>query len=374
MKEATKICSPQAMRVDRQAAIPLYHQIEKHFSDLISRDVLHPGDQLPGVPSLIREINVNYHTVRQAYENLATAGLVRIIKGKGTFVADRALRSRTKTVVVLNTTPLSTEDGHNYYALAVYESIRATLEELGWSCHLRVIQPDVDPMQYAGRADGCIVFASTSTLPVLEQLHERSVSVVTISGNGELFSSVRSDDRQGIEMLIDHLVGLGHHRIALVGSSFETFHSRRRLDAYCQGMDRRGLDISPSWIYTSRSAWLEDINEQDELFTRLFEGRRPPTALIATSGYMGLSTLQMLHRHKVSVPEEVSVCAFDDSKPMAFASPPMTTIRQDPVKIGQLAVENLMAVLNGKSVESETLVPVTLIVRHSTAAPAKPNE
>ena len=243
MKETTKTCN-RGMRVDRKAATPLYHQIEKHFSDLISREVLRPGDQLPGVPTLIREINVNYHTVRQAYENLASAGLVRIIKGKGTFVADRAERSRTKTITVLNTTPLSTEDGHNYHTLGVYESIRTTLNDLGWSSRLHLIQPEMDPMQWADRADGCIVFASTAQVqPVIEQLHENNVSAVTISGRDSLYPSVRSDDRQGVELLVDHLLELGHRRIALIASSFDSYHGRRRLDAYCQGMDQQGLDF-----------------------------------------------------------------------------------------------------------------------------------
>lgn len=355
------------MHVDRDAATPLYHQIEKHFSDLISRNVLRPGDQLPGVPKLIREINVNYRTVRQAYENLASAGLVRVIKGKGTFVANRADRSRIKTIAVLNTTPLSTEDGHNYHTLAVYESILAALKELGWSSRLQVIQPG-SALQLDQPADGCIVFSSMAQVqPVLEQLHEGNVPTMTISGDGSMFPTVRSDERQGVELLISHLTELGHRRIALLTNSIDIYHGRRRLDAYCQIMDRRGLDISPSWIYTSRSPWLDNMNEQDELFTRLFQSRRSPTALIAASGYLGLSTLQMLHRHKVGVPEDVSVCAFDDFRPMAFASPPLTTIRQAPHRIGQLAVENLMALLNGRVVEPVTLVPVTLVTRDSTA-------
>ena len=370
---ATATTSKDGFRIDRRAAIPLYHQIEMHFSDLISRNVLQPGDQLPGVPKLIREIDVNYHTVRQAYENLANAGLVRIVKGKGTFVAEKADRSDTKTIAVINTSPLSTESGHNYYALAAYESIRFTLNELGWKSHLYAIRPDTDPMQWASTADGCIVFSSTAEVrPVIKRLQANDVRSVTISGDGTVFPSVRSDDHQGVELLVDHLRELGHTQIAFIASSLDAYYSQRRLDAYCQIMDQRGLDISPSWIYTSQSLWLEDMNEQDELVRRLFCGRKSPTALMAASGYLGLSTLQMLHRHRIRVPEEISVCSFDDFRPMAFASPSMTAIRQNPEQIGRRAVENLMTILNGNTAEN-TLIPVELIVRQSTAMAANDN-
>lgn len=364
--------SQDRVRIDRQAAIPLYHQIEMHFSDLISKNILRPGDQLPAMPKLIREIDVNYHTVRQAYVNLAEAGLVRIVKGMGTFVTDRANRSDIKTIAVITNTVPRREDGHNYHGIAVYESICSRLEEFGWKSRLHVIESGADPMQWASKADGCILFASTVDVqPVIERLHENDVRAVILGSDGTVFPSVRSDDRQGVELLVDHLRELGHTRIAFIASRFEAYYIHRRLNAYCRIMDQRGLDISPSWIYTSRSPWLEDRNEQDELFQCLFRGRKAPTALITASGYLGLSTLQMLHRHQIRVPEEVSVCAFDDFRTMAFASPPMTTIRQDPEQIGRRAVENLMSILNGETVEN-TLISVELIVRQSTATAAKP--
>ena len=358
------------IQIDRSTAIPLYHQIQSYFSNLIVKNVLLPGDQLPGVPLLTRELNVNYRTVLQAYSELADKGLVDVVKGKGTFVRDRSGQSRIKTISIINSTPLTTEDGHNYHALSVYEGIRQALNLLEWKSEFRVIQPGVDPIQWANKSDGCIILATNPICQtVIDAFAGSKITAVAVSGDGLKIPAVGSDERQGVNLLIDHLVGLGHRDIALIANSARV-SSERRVDAYCKAMEEYEIDISPLWLYVSQSPYLDDMDEQDELFERLFKSRRKPSAIIAASGYLGMSTLQMLHRHKVNVPEDVSVCSFDDYRPMAFLSPPMTTIRQNSVKIGKTAVDMLAALLAGKERKS-SLVPVELVVRSSTAAVAR---
>jgi LacI family transcriptional regulator len=80
--------------------------------------------------------------------------------------------------------------------------------------------------------------------------------------------------------------------------------------------------------------------------------------------------LQMLHRFGVRVPEEVSVCGYDDITSLEYTLPPLTAIRQPWEEIGRTAVRNLTAMIAGQSVE-RAILPVELVVRASTARVSK---
>ena len=109
---------------------------------------------------------------------------------------------------------------------------------------------------------------------------------------------------------------------------------------------------------------------QEQLFNRLFLSSRGPTAIVVCSGYMAMSVLQMLNRHDVKVPRDVSVCGYDDLRAFSFASPRLTTIRQPTEQIGRTAARQLMNLLEGERVRDHVL-PVELVVRESTGPARK---
>jgi LacI family repressor for deo operon, udp, cdd, tsx, nupC, and nupG len=78
-----------------------------------------------------------------------------------------------------------------------------------------------------------------------------------------------------------------------------------------------------------------------------------------------------LQRHGIRVPEDMSVVGFDDIELVAHISPPLTTVRQPRAEIGRVAAERMLAVLSGQNETTDTILPVELVIRESTAAPTE---
>lgn len=96
-----------------------------------------------------------------------------------------------------------------------------------------------------------------------------------------------------------------------------------------------------------------------------------PTAVFAANDQMALGLLRALHEAGLRVPQEVSVVGFDDIPESGYFTPPLTTIRQDFHELGRRTMDLVLRVLAGELDASEPLIEPLLIVRSSTAAPAR---
>jgi len=110
---------------------------------------------------------------------------------------------------------------------------------------------------------------------------------------------------------------------------------------------------------------IDDEEAQEQIYRQLFESGEPPTAILSINYFNALLLLQILHRHGIKVPDDVSVIGYDDLPTAAFTSPPLTTVRQPLEQRGALAVAKLDQMVRGENATSEIL-PVELIVRRST--------
>ena len=322
----------EGLKLVRSGKTPIYHQLGHQLAQMIARGVLAPGLQLPGVPALGKRLHITDRTVRQAYRILEEKGLVKVIKGKGTFILDPRVRIQSvKTITVLHNHPLNQDHEDQLFCLGVYRGISAEARARGWKVTFVSPYPNSDEQLAELQASGFIVFAAnTDSLGALLRLKDAGAAAVTIDGPDGVFLNVRSDDDQGISLVIDHLYHRGHRRIGLLADSPLIFSTQRRTEAYFRAMGAHHLNLRPSWIHTTRSLYLQDESEQEELFRKMFEGDQPPTAVVTMSGYTAMSLLQVLHRHDVDgkVPDQVSVCGYDDWRAFAFAAPPLTTVRQ----------------------------------------------
>ncbi|MCW2809307.1 MAG: transcriptional regulator, LacI family protein [Marmoricola sp.] len=191
------------------------------------------------------------------------------------------------------------------------------------------------------------------TVSVLRQLRVPSVDVV------------RTDEAAGLEELVDHLHGLGHERIVhLDGGNAPGAAPRRR--GYLTAMNRWGLEpASLVGGLTEESG----AKAADQILAHTAAHR--PTAVAAFNDRCALGLMHALIRRGLHVPEEVSVAGFDDIAAAGYAHVGLTTVRQDPDRLGQLAVDRLRHRLEGGTAPSPTgVVPATLMIRKTTAPPS----
>jgi len=174
-----------------------------------------------------------------------------------------------------------------------------------------------------------------------------------------------SDDRHGVALAVEHLVQLGHERIALINGGDDSLLSLMREEGFRTGMGVIGLEVNEAFV--TRGWW--DDNATRERVEELFSHREArPTALVCAGDLMAMVALRTLRTLGFSVPRDVSVVGYGDLLVARYGDPPLTTIRQPFALLGETIVERLLqsdgSVASPKAPE---LLRGELVVRDSTA-------
>ncbi|CUH68908.1 HTH-type transcriptional repressor CytR [Thalassovita autumnalis] len=180
--------------------------------------------------------------------------------------------------------------------------------------------------------------------------------------------SVRSDNAFGARAVIRHLYDLGHRKIAHITGPKGNVLTRIRRETMLEERNRLGLPTREDWVIRGDFS-LESGHAAAAKIAAMAER---PTAVFCASDMVAIGLISGLREAGLSVPEDVSVVGFDDIEMAAFASPPLTTIRQDRRTLGTRAADRLLARLKGKPADAcpqIELVDVELIARGSTAPP-----
>ncbi|WP_433507320.1 LacI family DNA-binding transcriptional regulator [Pseudonocardia halophobica] len=174
---------------------------------------------------------------------------------------------------------------------------------------------------------------------------------------------VRTDDAAGLHLAVDHLVDLGHTRIAHVDGGRAPGAAERRR-GYREALDRHGLAdqalIVPGGLTEDDGA---------AAARELIAAR--PTAVTVFNDRCATGVLDVLRREGASVPGDMSVVGFDDSSLARLSHVALTTVAQDAGRITALAVARAVARLDGDAAadEREQVIPPHLVVRSTTAPP-----
>jgi DNA-binding LacI/PurR family transcriptional regulator len=217
------------------------------------------------------------------------------------------------------------------------------------------------------RCAGLIVIGAPFEVRTLRELASRARVPVVSVGAGRRNASVdvvRSSGDVGVAMCVRHLASLGHRDIAYVhGSSMPP--AALRLSGYLRAMGELSL---PPAVTDLPGDYTEECGA--EAARRLLAARRLPTAVVTGNDQAALGLILTLARAGVSVPDQVSVTGFDDSRYARLSAVDLTTVRQDPRDMGSAAVEVVLRRVRDPAVRPrEVVIPTTLIERGSTAAP-----
>ena len=215
------------------------------------------------------------------------------------------------------------------------------------------------------RCAALVVLGSDLSDPRMRALARRAKVPVVVIGAGvpnSAYDVVRSDGAAGIALMVEHLVGLGHRRIAYVHASSMAPADLRR-QGYLSAAAAAGLELDvvqvPGKDYTE---------EAGATAARLLLRRSSlPTAVVAGNDQQAVGLVTTLSRSGVSVPDQVSVTGFDDSRAARLSCIDLTTARQDPGLMGHAAVEAaLRRIDQPDAAPSVALVQPTAVVRSST--------
>ena len=172
------------------------------------------------------------------------------------------------------------------------------------------------------------------------------------------------DQRAGGAMATQHLLDLGHRRIAHITGPPGWPQAEARRNGFLDALGQAGLEPGPvvpgDWTpRAGHDGILQVLHEDPEV-----------TAVFVANDQMSTGTLRALAEHGLRVPEDISVVGFDDVPEAAFFQPPLTTIRQDFASLGHAAVRLVVGSLAGEDLPS-AFVPPRLMSRASTARPPR---
>ena len=196
-----------------------------------------------------------------------------------------------------------------------------------------------------------------------DRLAGRNLPVVLINAaiDDLPFPRVVCDDADAMEQAAEHLISLGHERIGLVLGPRDHVPSERKLAAFRAVCDRTGVSFDEDLVVRS----LYSLQSGQASAARLVE--QGATGIVCASDPLALGAVRAVRRARLSTPADVSVIGFDDSAFMAFADPPLTTIRQPIEAMGRAAVDFLVSQIDGTlGPVDELLFEGELVVRRST--------
>ncbi|GAA3747838.1 LacI family DNA-binding transcriptional regulator [Salinactinospora qingdaonensis] len=200
----------------------------------------------------------------------------------------------------------------------------------------------------------------------LEELHLPAVVIDPVGVPDMAVPTIGCTNWAGGLSATEHLIGLGHRRIAFVAGRPELWSSRARLDGYRAGLETAGLDVDGDLVVQGKFDYESGFRAGEHLFGLA----QPPTAVFAASDQMGLGIYEALRQRGLRVPGDVSVVGFDDLPEASWSSPPLTTVRQPLAEMGRLAVRTMHRLMRYEDIESPRIELATeLIVRDSTASP-----
>jgi LacI family transcriptional regulator len=215
------------------------------------------------------------------------------------------------------------------------------------------------------RVDGLVAATSGVSADVLAAVAEDVPTVLvdrTIDGwRGD---TVAGDDRSGMSAAVEHLVELGHERIALLDGDHALSTGRARLVGARERLEQLGL------VAASITSGPFTLESGFERALALLKADVPPTAICAANDLLAIGALRAAAARGVDVPGAVSVTGFDDIAFAAYTAPPLTTVRQRPRRIASAIVDVLTRRMeNPGSSPTHVVVSAELVVRGSTARP-----
>ncbi len=328
---------------------------------------------------IARTANVSPSTVSRALQGnsrVGTATVARIIAiaHELGYVPSSAARNlstqRSQTIALILSTISDPSVG------SVVEGIERQAATAGYDIMLAMSRNDLGREQQIvasarqRRVDGIILIASQMAARYHQLFDDLHIPTVVISEQ-ELQNNVlvvRTDDYSSAQLATNHLLDLGHIRIGYLGVHDRPASQKPRVAGYYDALTARGITPDPELVLIgNRADHLANGYAAAPAFAQ-----RGATAVFCYNDSSAIGLLSACRQHNISVPDQMSVVGFDDIDMAQYSTPPLTTLRQPRLAIGEAALQTLVLRINNKTTENLTF-PGELIIRKSTGpGPNKP--
>jgi LacI family repressor for deo operon, udp, cdd, tsx, nupC, and nupG len=332
------------------------------------------GYRQPSIKDIARLARVSHPTVSRALQNsplvkAETAARIQRIAAETGYRASAVARGlvtrRTRTIGLVTTTV------SDPFAGEVVCGIEEAANDHGYAVILA--NSNADPERERKmvqslaeqRVDGILVTSSRVGALYLPLLKQMMVPIVLVNDQypGEFVHSVMIGNQEGMRAAAEHLIGLGHRRIAYLGDRFGYQSDADRLAGYRAALEAARIPVDAELVVGGDGK----LGGAGGAMERLLALKEPPTAVCCYNDMSALGAMRTIRAHGLRVGEDVSVTGFDDLFFAEYTDPPLTTVRQPMRRMGRVAMESLLRLMAGDKSVPQVRVAAELVRRASTA-------
>ena len=294
-------------------------------------------------------------------------------------VAAQNLRTQSSRLLGYSWQP----DQQNSLSFALQQfqhSVVEAAEDLGYHVLLFPQRPNRDlyttyaELVQTGRVDGFILSSVEYEDERIRIIQRLGVPVVCFGRVGDAMSSpyVDVDGQRGIALAVQHLVTLGHRRIAAVAWPESSRVGTERLLGYYDAMHDAGLVVDADWVIRGAGESAFGYDAAQRLLNLPLDRR--PTAIVTVFDLIAVGVMRAVEERGLRVGQDIAVTGFDDVPYLHYLKPGLTTLRQPIAAVGRQVVNLLVAALKDEPpLECETMLPPLLVVRQSSDPAAPPD-
>jgi DNA-binding LacI/PurR family transcriptional regulator len=285
----------------------------------------------------------------------------------------RLARRRAECVAVLQGRNMTTVFNDSFYRVVLGGMAEVT-QARGYSL---VVTPspadaatdaDLNRMLGHGAIDGALV-AGALDARLLLALRHRGLPIVLVDNYlpGVDLPAVVPDYQSGARLATEHLLRLGHRRIAFLGAAVSYPFGWQTLEGYGEALAAGGIGQDPTLVRRTEIG----VDPATAATRGLLDLPEPPTALFAVTDAMAIGALRAARERGVRVPDGLAVVGMDDIEMSGYTDPPLTTVRVAKDAMGRLAAEWLIGLIEGEAGDRPApSLPTELIVRGTCGGPA----
>lgn len=366
----------------KEQSIPKYIQVKEEILSWILTGNFTTHDKLPSEHEIVKQFAMSRQTIRQALGELEQEGWLYKEQGKGTFVAQQSVHqtrgSQSGITIGLITTNIS-----DYIFPTIVRGVEASVREEGARLLLASTDNEkskekqslesmlreqvagliIEPTKSAAGNPNYSYFLALDSLQIPYVLLNERYSEVDAP-------CLRMDDELGGYRAADHLLELGHTRIA---GFFKTddFQGIHRMKGFVRAFKERGLPLKPDYIlrYSTEQKNTLPLQILTELLSLPLEER--PTALVCYNDELAVRLLDVIRQLELQIPVDLSIVGFDDSNLAMATEVKLTTFTHPKTTMGNDAVSMLLHMIkHGTNMSTKDKVyEPELIVRESTCSP-----
>jgi len=331
---------------------------------------------------IARQVGVSVTTVSRAlagYDDVAAETRERILESAAALgyhpnlMARRLQKQRTDTLGFIMPTfgPRFSDPFFSEFLAGIGNEAAAHGYDLLVSTHAPDSDREREAYQRAvrgGWVDGLIVVRTRENDERIQTLCDHDFPFVAF-GRTDCdcdFPFVDEDGDAGMRLLVQHLIDLGHRRIAFIAPPAGLMFGRYRLRSFQQTMADNGLPVSPDLIVEG------DMTQRGgaEVVDTLLNLAERPSAVIAGNDLMAIGAINRIQQRGLRVGQDIAVAGFDDIPLSGYTTPPLTTVHQPIYEIGRRTCAMLIEIVNGRSpAQPHILLTPELVIRESSGQP-----